>query len=196
MFASTIRAGARRTQLTTKGGNKDYYKGTRTGYIDGYRTGPAGRHAGKSNNTFILDDSKARVFVAPANFHSGEAPLKPYVERSAQIDKPWSTLVTENLFKQHNPSADAEDEARRCLEPATESLSQYKALKGGLNKKDASEVRLLQRAFGAKRVSKLLLENRVKGPSKHSRKTYASAMDKIKYRRILESVHSVQQVSN
>ncbi|TIA75152.1 hypothetical protein E3P91_00637 [Wallemia ichthyophaga] len=139
MFASTIRAGARRTQLTTKGGNKDYYKGTRTGYIDGYRTGPAGRHAGKSNNTFILDDSKARVFVAPANFHSGEAPLKPYVERSAQIDKPWSTLVTENLFKQHNPSADAEDEARRCLEPATESLSQYKALKGGLNKKDASQ---------------------------------------------------------
>lgn len=168
-------------------------KGTRTGYIDGYRTGPIGKHTGRSNNTFVIDDRKARVFVAPANFHSEQSALKPYVQRSAEIDKPWSTLVTEHLIKQHQPNADAEDEARRLLEPTTESLSQYKSEKGGLNKKDKSEIHLLQRAFGKKRVSKLLLEHKVNGPSKHSRHTYASGMDKDKYRRILQSV---QQVSN
>ena len=32
MFSSTVRLGARRTQLTTKGGNKEYYKGV---YLSG-----------------------------------------------------------------------------------------------------------------------------------------------------------------
>lgn len=131
------------------------------------------------------------MFVAPANFYSEQSALKPYVQRSAEIDKPWSTLVTEHLIKQQQPNADAEDEARRLLEPTTESLSQYKSEKGGLNKKDKSEIHLLQRAFGKKRVSKLLLEQKVNGPSKQSRHTYASGMDKDKYRRILQSVQQV-----
>lgn len=169
------------------------FVGTRTGYIDGYRTGPVGKHAGKSSNTFIIDDKKARVFVAPANFHKEEHVLKPYVERNAEIDKPWSILVAEHLIKQNQPSADAEDEARRVLESTTQSLNEYKQIKSGLNKKDKKEIHLLERAFGKKRVSKLLLEHKVKGPSKHSRNTYASGMDKEKYREILQSVQ--QQVS-
>ena len=166
--------------------------GTRTSYIDGFRTGPMGKHAGSSHSNFIIDDTKARVFVAPTNFNSEEQGLKPYVQRNAEITKPWSRLVTENLVRSIAPNEDAEDKAREILEPTTQSLRAFKELPGGLNRKNKGEEKLLKSAFGKKRVSKLLLTKNVNGPSKHSRLTYASGMNADRYKRLTDQLKSLK----
>lgn len=59
--------GASRLPLTTKRGNKDYYKGTRQSYVPGagHRTGPPGVHVVKGKAKYRIVDEQVRYFVSP-----------------------------------------------------------------------------------------------------------------------------------
>lgn len=68
--------------LTSKGGNKNFYKGTRQAYVPGggaYRTGPPGAWMpkkggikGETNNHYRLDDTKVRYYVGPDPYKETE----------------------------------------------------------------------------------------------------------------------------
>lgn len=70
LFYGLAKSGSRRHALTTKQGNKNFYKGTRSSGI--------GRHTTK--NKYLFNWDKVRTFVVPTNFNSD---LKPFVSPNA-----------------------------------------------------------------------------------------------------------------
>ncbi|KAJ3721421.1 hypothetical protein DFJ43DRAFT_1094256 [Lentinula guzmanii] len=89
MFPTVARLSkASRRPLTTKRGNKDYYKGTRQAFLPGgHRTGAPGKHVVRGKAKYRLLDEKVRVFVAPPLHVIESSPLKPYVHTSVQQTK-------------------------------------------------------------------------------------------------------------
>ncbi|KAF9456407.1 hypothetical protein BDZ94DRAFT_1275718 [Collybia nuda] len=89
MFATVVRLSkASRKPLTTKRGNKDYYKGTRQAYLPGgHRTGAPGRHVIRGKAKYRLEDEKVRVYVAPPLETILLSPLKPYVSIGVGLSK-------------------------------------------------------------------------------------------------------------
>ncbi|KAG8997567.1 hypothetical protein FRB94_007591 [Tulasnella sp. JGI-2019a] len=74
---------ASRFPLTSKRGNKDYYKGTRAAALPGgHRTGAPGKHVVGGKAKYRLIDEKVRYFVAPSIEDIVNSPLKPYVHVS------------------------------------------------------------------------------------------------------------------
>ncbi|KAH3663457.1 hypothetical protein WICMUC_005983 [Wickerhamomyces mucosus] len=70
LFYGLVKSGSKRHALTTKQGNKNFYKGTRSSGI--------GRHTNK--NRYIIQWEKVRTFVVPSEFNSN---LKPLVSPNA-----------------------------------------------------------------------------------------------------------------
>ncbi|KAF9446839.1 hypothetical protein P691DRAFT_803334 [Macrolepiota fuliginosa MF-IS2] len=89
MFATLVRCSkASRRPLTSKRGNKDYYKGTRQAFLPGgHRTGAPGKHVIGGKAKYRLVEEKVRVFVAPPVTEIESTPLKPYVSRSVYLSK-------------------------------------------------------------------------------------------------------------
>ncbi|KAJ4485437.1 hypothetical protein J3R30DRAFT_3283013 [Lentinula aciculospora] len=89
MFPTVARLSkASRRPLTTKRGNKDYYKGTRQAFLPGgHRTGAPGKHVVRGKAKYRLLDEKVRVFVAPPLHAIETSPLKPYVHTSVRNTK-------------------------------------------------------------------------------------------------------------
>ncbi|KAG7089789.1 hypothetical protein E1B28_011440 [Marasmius oreades] len=87
MFPTAARLSkASRRPLTTKRGNKDYYKGTRQAVLPGgHRTGAPGRHVVRGKAKYRLLDEKVRVFVAPPILEIENSTLRPYVSTSVQL---------------------------------------------------------------------------------------------------------------
>ncbi|KAG6839976.1 hypothetical protein C0991_009914 [Blastosporella zonata] len=81
MFPTLARLSkASRRPLTSKRGNKDYYKGTRQAFLPGgLRTGAPGKHVIGGKAKYRLLDEKVRVFVAPPIEEILSSSLKPYV---------------------------------------------------------------------------------------------------------------------
>lgn len=67
MIPTSVTRGASRLPLTTKRGNKDFYKGTRQAVTPGAgpRTGAPGKHVIRGKAKYRLLDSRVRVFVGP-----------------------------------------------------------------------------------------------------------------------------------
>ncbi|THH14580.1 hypothetical protein EW146_g5769 [Bondarzewia mesenterica] len=77
---------ASRLPLTTKRGNKDFYKGTRQAYLPGgHRTGAPGKHVVAGKAKYRLIDEKVRFFVAPPIEDIINSPLKPYVDSTVKL---------------------------------------------------------------------------------------------------------------
>ncbi|KAF8328170.1 uncharacterized protein EI90DRAFT_3065791 [Cantharellus anzutake] len=75
-----ISSKASRLPMTSKMGNKDYYKGTRAAFVPGgHRTGAPGKHIRKGKGDYRLIDEHVRFFVAPPLANILASPLKPYV---------------------------------------------------------------------------------------------------------------------
>ncbi|KAF9068486.1 hypothetical protein BDP27DRAFT_1224136 [Rhodocollybia butyracea] len=89
MFPTVARLSkASRRPLTTKRGNKDYYKGTRQAFLPGgHRTGAPGKHVVRGKAKYRLLDEKVRVFVAPPIEDIQSSPLKPYVHTAVRLTK-------------------------------------------------------------------------------------------------------------
>jgi len=89
MFPTAARLSkASRRPLTTKRGNKDYYKGTRQAFLPGgHRTGAPGIHVVRGKAKYRLLDEKVRVFVAPSMEAIQSTSLKPYVHTSVRLTK-------------------------------------------------------------------------------------------------------------
>ncbi|THV07353.1 hypothetical protein K435DRAFT_959932 [Dendrothele bispora CBS 962.96] len=89
MFPTVARLSkASRKPLTTKRGNKDYYKGTRQAFLPGgHRTGAPGQHVVRGKAKYRLLDEKVRVFVAPPIHEIESCSLKPYVHTSVRLSK-------------------------------------------------------------------------------------------------------------
>ncbi|RDB30797.1 hypothetical protein Hypma_005759 [Hypsizygus marmoreus] len=89
MFATIVRLSkASRKPLTTKRGNKDYYKGTRQAFLPGgHRTGAPGKHVIGGKAKYRLLDEKVRVFVAPPLEQIQASPLKPYVSVGVRLTR-------------------------------------------------------------------------------------------------------------
>ncbi|KAE9397665.1 hypothetical protein BT96DRAFT_859929 [Gymnopus androsaceus JB14] len=89
MFPTAARLSkASRRPLTTKRGNKDYYKGTRQAFLPGgHRTGAPGKHVIRGKAKYRILDEKVRVFVAPPLEAIESSPLKPYVHTSVRLTK-------------------------------------------------------------------------------------------------------------
>ncbi|KAM6503840.1 hypothetical protein JOM56_000783 [Amanita muscaria] len=87
MFPTIARCSkASRRPLTSKRGNKDYYKGTRQAYLPGgLRTGAPGKHVVGGKAKYRLLDEKVRVFVAPPLERLNNSLLKPYVSLSVRL---------------------------------------------------------------------------------------------------------------
>ncbi|KDQ53346.1 hypothetical protein JAAARDRAFT_39403 [Jaapia argillacea MUCL 33604] len=87
MFPTLARLSkASRRPLTTKRGNKDFYKGTGQAYLPGsHRTGAPGKHVVKGSSKYRLVDEQVRYFVAPPLPVLNSTPLRPYVERSTKL---------------------------------------------------------------------------------------------------------------
>jgi len=87
MFPSrAVLSKASRMPLTSKRGNKDFYKGTGAAYLPGgHRTGAPGRHIIRGKGKYRLIDEKVRYFVAPSIEDILSSPLKPYVHVSTQM---------------------------------------------------------------------------------------------------------------
>ncbi|KAJ9105344.1 hypothetical protein QFC21_001713 [Naganishia friedmannii] len=81
MQASKIAQGASRLPLTSKRGNKDFYKGTRQAFVPGggHRTGPPGKHVIGGKAKYRIMDEKVRYFVSPGADVLNVSALKPYV---------------------------------------------------------------------------------------------------------------------
>ncbi|PCH41689.1 hypothetical protein WOLCODRAFT_151738 [Wolfiporia cocos MD-104 SS10] len=82
MFPTLARLSkASRRPMTTKRGNKDFYKGTRQAFLPGgHRTGAPGKHVVSGKAKYRLIDEKVRYFVAPAIEDIRNSPLRPYVD--------------------------------------------------------------------------------------------------------------------
>lgn len=67
MIPTSVLRGASRLPLTTKRGNKDFYKGTRQAVTPGAgpRTGAPGKHVIRGTAKYRLLDDRVRVFVGP-----------------------------------------------------------------------------------------------------------------------------------
>ncbi|KAF8070047.1 hypothetical protein FPV67DRAFT_998501 [Lyophyllum atratum] len=89
MFPTVARLSkASRRPLTTKRGNKDYYKGTRQAFLPGgLRTGAPGKHVIGGKAKYRLLDDKVRVFVAPPLEELLSSPLKPYVSSAVRLSR-------------------------------------------------------------------------------------------------------------
>ncbi|KAF5386254.1 hypothetical protein D9615_002630 [Tricholomella constricta] len=89
MFPTVARLSkASRRPLTTKRGNKDYYKGTRQAFLPGgLRTGAPGKHVIGGKAKYRLIDEQVRVFVAPPLEELLSSPLKPYVSVGVFLSK-------------------------------------------------------------------------------------------------------------
>ncbi|KAF9266595.1 hypothetical protein L218DRAFT_78023 [Marasmius fiardii PR-910] len=89
MFPTVARLSkASRRPLTTKRGNKDYYKGTRQAVLPGgHRTGAPGRHVVRGKAKYRLIDEKVRVFVAPPISEIENSPLKAYVSTAVNLNR-------------------------------------------------------------------------------------------------------------
>lgn len=74
IFYGQSKAGNKRLTLSTKQGNKNYYKGTRSSGIG---------HI-SSKGKYAIDYNKVRTFVTPADMST---PLKPLVSASVPIPK-------------------------------------------------------------------------------------------------------------
>ncbi|KAK1234919.1 hypothetical protein PQX77_001881 [Marasmius sp. AFHP31] len=87
MFPTVARLSkASRRPLTTKRGNKDFYKGTRQAFLPGgHRTGAPGRHVVRGKAKYRLIDEKVRVFVAPPIEDIRNSPLKAYVSTAVHL---------------------------------------------------------------------------------------------------------------
>lgn len=70
LFYGLVKSGSKRHALTTKQGNKNFYKGTRSSGV--------GRHTNK--NRYIINWEKVRTFVVPTVFNTS---LKPLVSPNA-----------------------------------------------------------------------------------------------------------------
>ncbi|KAG8745376.1 hypothetical protein FRC10_008235 [Ceratobasidium sp. 414] len=70
---------ASRLPLTTKHGNKDFYKGTRAAYLPGgHRTGAPGKHVVGGTAKYRIIDEKVRYFVAPPISDIINSPVSRY----------------------------------------------------------------------------------------------------------------------
>ncbi|KAK7044224.1 hypothetical protein VNI00_007946 [Paramarasmius palmivorus] len=89
MFPTVARLSkASRRPLTSKKGNKDFYKGTRQAFLPGgHRTGAPGKHVVRGKAKYRLIDEKVRVFVAPSISEIINSPLKPYVSTAVNLKK-------------------------------------------------------------------------------------------------------------
>ncbi|TRM62313.1 hypothetical protein BD626DRAFT_433118 [Schizophyllum amplum] len=125
---------ASRRPLTSKRGNKDYYKGTRQAFLpNGTRTGAPGKHVVGGKAKYRLIDEKVRVFVAPPLEQIINSPLKPYVAQNAHLSKNelnavWGKFtskrgVTPSLFLQKSREAFAELQATYPEGSAEEPLT-------------------------------------------------------------------------
>lgn len=95
MFPTLARLSkASRRPLTSKRGNKDFYKGTRQAYLPGgLRTGAPGKHVVGGKAKYRLLDEKVRVFVAPPLEQIINCPLKPYVGLGVRLTGSESRAV-------------------------------------------------------------------------------------------------------
>ncbi|PPQ93330.1 hypothetical protein CVT25_014459 [Psilocybe cyanescens] len=89
MFATVARLSkASRAPLTTKRGNKDFYKGTRQAFLPGgRRTGAPGKHVIGGKAKYRLVDEKVRVYVAPPVEEIENSALKPYVALGTRLSE-------------------------------------------------------------------------------------------------------------
>ncbi|KAI9431012.1 hypothetical protein F5148DRAFT_1271761 [Russula earlei] len=87
MFPTLVRLSkASRLPLTSKHGNKDYYKGTRQAFLPGgHRTGAPGKHVVRGKAKYRLLDEKVRFFVAPPVEEINGSPLRPYVALDTRL---------------------------------------------------------------------------------------------------------------
>ncbi|KAF9010283.1 hypothetical protein BDQ17DRAFT_1013808 [Cyathus striatus] len=87
MFPTVARLSkASRKPLTSKRGNKDYYKGTRQAFLPGgHRTGAPGVHVIGGKAKYRLLDEKVRVYVSPPIEDILNSPLKPYVAHGVRL---------------------------------------------------------------------------------------------------------------
>ncbi|KAG8937853.1 hypothetical protein FRC00_013459 [Tulasnella sp. 408] len=121
MFPSRSLFGkASRLPLTSKRGNKDYYKGTGAAALPGgHRTGAPGKHVIRGKAKYRLIDEKVRYFVAPSIQDIVNSPLKPYVHVSTQMsDKaalygklPQGGLTGQHYLKISQDSSLLEDQS-------------------------------------------------------------------------------------
>ncbi|KAL0955086.1 hypothetical protein HGRIS_004003 [Hohenbuehelia grisea] len=90
MFPTIARLSkASRRPLTSKRGNKDFYKGTGQAFLPGgHRTGAPGVHVVRGKAKYRLVDSKVRIFVAPPINELETTALKPYVSSQVRLTKP------------------------------------------------------------------------------------------------------------
>ncbi|OCH87615.1 hypothetical protein OBBRIDRAFT_796063 [Obba rivulosa] len=111
MFATLVRLSkASRRPLTSKRGNKDFYKGTGQAYLPGgHRTGAPGKHVISGKSKYRLIDEKVRFFVAPPIEDINSSPLRPYVDVAVRLTRqqnrevygklPRGGLTGEHYFK-------------------------------------------------------------------------------------------------
>ncbi|KAM0752286.1 hypothetical protein T439DRAFT_312421 [Meredithblackwellia eburnea MCA 4105] len=95
MFRPTLAvlSKASRAPLTSKGGNKEFYKGT--GSFPGLGPKRQGRHGTRSKAPYILMPERMRTFVVPEGLNDSN--LKPYVSREVKLaDRPndWPVANT------------------------------------------------------------------------------------------------------
>ncbi|KAI8903639.1 mitochondrial ribosomal protein L27-domain-containing protein [Gorgonomyces haynaldii] len=88
MFSSLALLGAKRQTLNAKQGNKNFYKGNRSGRMGHWTV----------KGRFIVDQHRLREFVCPANL--GESNLKPFV--SPQQTKVERSHTVADYFAQEN----------------------------------------------------------------------------------------------
>ncbi|ORY92769.1 hypothetical protein BCR35DRAFT_349092 [Leucosporidium creatinivorum] len=84
MFKATmaVLSKASRAPLTSKSGNKEFYKGT--GSFPGLGPKRQGRHGTRSKAPYLLMPERMRTFVVPEGLNESE--LRPYVARTAKVD--------------------------------------------------------------------------------------------------------------
>ncbi|KZT13228.1 uncharacterized protein LAESUDRAFT_754218 [Laetiporus sulphureus 93-53] len=100
MFPTLARLSkASRRPLTSKRGNKDFYKGTGQAFLPGgHRTGAPGKHVVRGKAKYRLVDEKVRVFVAPSIEDIKNTKLRPYVDISFNLSKEEKDGVYKRLY--------------------------------------------------------------------------------------------------
>ncbi|KAK8870063.1 hypothetical protein IAR55_000633 [Kwoniella newhampshirensis] len=104
MRPTSLLSGASRLSLTSKRGNKDYYKGTGQSRVPGggHRTGPPGVHVVKGKSKYRILDDKVRVFVGPGAKVLEETELRPYVATRDESEQ--NHQIFYNPFSRTSPS--------------------------------------------------------------------------------------------
>ncbi|EIW70297.1 hypothetical protein TREMEDRAFT_30136 [Tremella mesenterica DSM 1558] len=136
MKPTTSIFGASRLPLTTKRGNKDFYKGARQSYVPGggHRTGPPGKHMVSRKGKYRLLDDQVRFYVGPGEdtLSKTKDDSSPTVSARTDDNVHTSLLDGEELsgqVKSEDESNIVEDEETKTPSSSSEKVKGQKQSK-------------------------------------------------------------------